>query len=413
MIRARSAPPEPPKSGSRNGSDGGFHSRFFGALLGRHLIFNTSWEDPALDRVALELGPSDRLLAITGAGCNVLDYLLAGAGEIHAVDLNPCQNALLELKRAGILRLSQPEFFELFGLGRSRRALETYHRALRPELSPFARRFWDRRIRFFDARSWQRSFYYRGTAGFVARLCVAIVHNFQNLREPVEGLLAARTVEEQRSIYEGRLRDRLWTRWVRWFLSHPSTLSLVGVPRGQHEEMLSRFPNGAADYIRDCFEAVVCSLPFQDNYFWRVYFKGHYTPECCPEYLKPANFEKLRANIHRVRIHTTSVTEHLRRTDLPFSRFVLLDHMDWLRSRPEILGEEWTAILSRSAPDARAIFRSAGSSATFLEPVLVRHEGRPARLTELLRPRPELAADLHARDRVHTYGSFHIVHLPG
>ena len=37
-------------------------------------------------------------------------------------------------------------------------------------------------------------------------------------------------------------------------------------------------------------EAVFAKLPFVDNYFWRVYITGSYTPDCCPEYLKPANF---------------------------------------------------------------------------------------------------------------------------
>ena len=37
---------------------------------------------------------------LTSAGCNALDYLLDGPAEIHAVDVNFRQNALLELKAA-------------------------------------------------------------------------------------------------------------------------------------------------------------------------------------------------------------------------------------------------------------------------------------------------------------------------
>ena len=90
----------------------------FALVHGHNLIYNTCWEDPALDRAALDLRPDDRVLVITSAGCNALDYLLAGAGEIHAVDLNPRQNALLELKTAGIRALDHAAFFELFGHGR-------------------------------------------------------------------------------------------------------------------------------------------------------------------------------------------------------------------------------------------------------------------------------------------------------
>ena len=72
----------------------------FGALYSRSLVYNTCWEDPAVDRQALRLTPADRMLVITSAGCNVLDYALAGVERIDAVDANPRQTALLELKLA-------------------------------------------------------------------------------------------------------------------------------------------------------------------------------------------------------------------------------------------------------------------------------------------------------------------------
>src|SRR5215471_16092706 len=95
------------------------NNRLFKAVHGRNLVYNTCWEDPALDRVALDLGPADRVLVITSAGCNALDYLLAGAGEVNAVDVNPFQHALLELKTRAARRLDWPSFFELFGRGQS------------------------------------------------------------------------------------------------------------------------------------------------------------------------------------------------------------------------------------------------------------------------------------------------------
>ena len=71
--------------------------RVFDIIYSRSLVYNTCWEDPAVDRRALEIARSDTMLAITSAGCNVLDYALAGAARVHAVDANPRQNALLEL----------------------------------------------------------------------------------------------------------------------------------------------------------------------------------------------------------------------------------------------------------------------------------------------------------------------------
>lgn len=116
---------------------------WFNAVWGKHLVYNACWEDPRLDRVALALGPEDSVLVITSAGCNALDYLLQGPRHVFAVDLNPCQNALLELKCAAIRELEFADFFAMFGRGRFEGCGSAYAACLRRHLGPSARRFWD------------------------------------------------------------------------------------------------------------------------------------------------------------------------------------------------------------------------------------------------------------------------------
>ena len=67
--------------------------------------------NPQQTRQALMLRPDDVMLVITSAGCNVLDYAIDGPARIHAVDANPRQTALLELKLAGIRHLGFDDFF--------------------------------------------------------------------------------------------------------------------------------------------------------------------------------------------------------------------------------------------------------------------------------------------------------------
>jgi S-adenosylmethionine-diacylglycerol 3-amino-3-carboxypropyl transferase len=388
-------------------------TRIFKAVHSRNLVYNTCWEDPALDRAALDFRPDDRVLVITSAGCNALDYLLAGAGEVNAVDVNPIQNALLELKKAAIQELDYPSFFELFGKGRSRYAREMYADAIRLELSAPARRYWDKHIDFFLGKGWRQSFYYRGTSGLLAQLALTNARVFHRLQDPIERLLAARTLEEQRDIYHARIRDRFWTPWLKWFLSRSFTLTLAGVPWPQRDQIINQYPGGIARFIRDALEAVVLELPLQDNYFWRVYLQGHYTRDCCPEYLKAENFARLKKFLPRLRIHTSTVTDFLNRAEPGLSKFVLLDHMDWMSfNNPQGLVEEWNAILAKARPNARAIFRSAGLKVDYLDHLRVRYRGREEELGSLLRYNPGLTAELHRRDRVHTYGSFYLAELP-
>ncbi len=386
-------------------------SRVFNLVHRHNLVYNTCWEDPRLDREALELGPDDTVLVITSAGCNALDYALVGPKHVYAVDMNPRQNALLELKLAGIRRLDYDAFFEMFGRGYSPQARQVYRDCLRAELSPFAQRYWDRRIRFF--MNPRRTFFFRGTSGTFARLMNLYISKVLRLRPWVDAILQAGTVEEQRRIYEQHIRDRLWTRPMHFAMNRDTTLSLVGVPKAQRRQVEQQYDGKIANFVRDCLEAVLTQISLSDNYFWRVYITGEYSRDCCPEYLKQENFERLKGGlVDRVSTHTDSVQGFLEAHDVPVSRFVLLDHMDWLSDQFfPLLEAEWQAIVDRATPDARLIWRSGGMRTEFVDRVRVEVDGRTRRVGEMLRYHPELAEQLHRRCRVHTYGSFYIADL--
>lgn len=389
------------------------NGRLFSVVHGRNLVYNTCWEDPRLDREALQLGRQDDLLVITSAGCNTLDYALTGPRSIHAVDINPRQNALLELKLAGIRNLDYPDFFAMFGEGRLPNARCVYRARLRSGLSPWSRAYWDRWIDFFDHP--RRTFYFRGTSGAFARLITVYAERVVKIRPQIDALLAAQTLQEQREIYMRFLRDRFWTRLIRFAMNRDATLSMVGVPRAQRRQVESHYAGGIVEFIQHCLDVVFGELTLADNYFWRVYMTGRYTQACCPEYLKRDNFERLRGGlIDAITVHTDSVQGFLEKYPGQISRFVLLDHMDWLSARFDpSLKAEWQAIVARAAPGARLIWRSGGLATDFVNGIQVRVAGRKRSLGELLTYDEPLARQLHARDRVHTYGSFYIARLAG
>ncbi|MDD5248689.1 MAG: BtaA family protein [Rhodocyclaceae bacterium] len=381
-----------------------FDQKVFDAIYSRSLVYNTCWEDPAVDRKALELGADDTLLVITSAGCNVLDYALLGPKRIHAVDANPRQTALLELKLAAIRRLDYEDFFAFFGRGYHEASAQLYHDVLRAELSPFAREWWDERHRWFSSP--HGSFYFHGLAGIVARGFRTYLKLRPALAAAVRELLAAPDVATQRRIYDRSIAGEFWKRSVNWVLSRQITMSLLGVPHPQRRLVQEQHPGGVAAFVRDAIEYVFRELSVRDNYFWRVYVTGHYTRDCCPEYLKRDNFHALKMGLaDRIVPHTCTISEFLEDSDEAISRFVLLDHMDWMSSYyPAALIEEWNLLLRRAAPGARFLFRSAHARPGFLDWIRVGAQRRPLR--EVLHFHDELAARLQREDRVHTYAGF-------
>lgn len=391
-------------------------NRCFNVVHRKNLVYNTCWEDPRIDHEALRLTPDDTVLVITSAGCNALDYATRAPNRVFAVDVNPLQNALLDLKIATIRSVGHDDFFQVFGRGFHSDWRAIYHDAVRDRLTPAVRTVWDRRLDFFDGSTRRRSFYYRGTSGLFAWLVNGYLRRPAKLREVILEILEAESVERQREIYHGRgVREMLWSKPLRWVLRRDTTLAMLGVPRSQRDQIDRDYPGGVGRFIQDRIEAVFLTLPLRDNYFWRVYLTGEYTPECCPEYLKPRHFEPLRDGLaDRIHTHTGTVEHFLATNDHPISRFVLLDHMDWLYDRhPERLAAEWQSILARATDDARVLWRSAALDVDFVDPLTVTVGQRSVRVGDRLRYHAELADELHARDRVHTYGSFYIADIGG
>lgn len=377
------------------------------------IVFNCAWEDPAIDLKALKLTKEDKIVVITSAGCNVLTYALHNPKAIYSVDRNPCQNALLELKIAGIKVLDYDTFWEVFGRGRYPGFSTVIYPKLRPLLSTASRAFWDSHAHYFNGKGLRNSFYYRGCSGFLAWVIIKIYCRMvPGLQGTLKGLFQVQSLEEQKQAFKSLDRQMFGSTFVTKGLKNPMTLTcMTGVPRPQQK--LLEEEGGVVVFLKKAMEELFNETKLQDNYFYKVYVDGEYSKQCCPEYLKEENFKKLKAGaVDCISVHTTTITEFLKnKGDTSITRFILLDHMDWLSQSPEILQEEWQTIMDHSAPNSKYLWRSAGRSADFVIDTKVTRSGTEVKVGDLVVMRPEISEPLHVKDRVHTYTSFHVADL--
>ena len=377
------------------------HDLAFHHFHGKKLIYNSCWEDPRIDRQLLQLNGDSRVVMITSAGCNALDYLLDEPAEIHAIDMNYRQNALLELKLAMIRQNQFETFFEFFGIGSCEKYRSVYKR-LREDLPEFAQEYWDEKISYFDPFGLKKSFYYRGTAGSAAWILGnALFQAKPNIKNYGLSLLDSSSLEEQREIFE-LLEPKLWSKLSNWLVRQWAVMALLGVPRPQIKLIEDHYPGGLSAYIKDKLRHVMIDLPASENYFWRVYITGSYTRRCCPNYLRREHQPALERLQSRIHTHTASITNFLRKNPGQYSHYVLLDHQDWLAwNDPTSLLEEWTLILENSYPGTKILLRSAGLNLSFI----------PNNVLERLRFYPDVTTPLHQQDRVGTYGSLHFAEV--
>ena len=101
-----------------------------------NLVYNTCWEDPRCDRNLMQFDEESEIVMITSAGCNALDYLLDRPKKINCIDVNPRQNALLELKIALFNHTNHTTLFQFFGKGKHEEYKSIYEQKVEKAFVP-------------------------------------------------------------------------------------------------------------------------------------------------------------------------------------------------------------------------------------------------------------------------------------
>lgn len=372
--------------------------KVFHNIHNNNLIYNTCWEDPRCDRQMLDIDPESQMVMITSAGCNALDYLLDNPKAVHTIDMNPRQNALLDMKKVLLRDADYESLWSFFGEGNDSKANEIYLKKIRPFLPEYARPIWDRKITYFVPKGLKKSFYFRGTSGAFAWLFYKYIQTRPKIRQKLFALLDAQTLEEQKELYD-QVETKLINFMVRWLMNRHLTLSMLGIPRAQRQLILEDYPGGVSGFALECLQNVFTRLSIQDNYFWRCYITGSYTKNCCPNYLVEGNYETLRNRVDNIHIHTNTISNFLKENPNAYSHYILLDHQDWLAAHDvPALEEEWRLILENSRPGTKILIRSAALRIDFF----------PEFVLDRVEFEQELTKKLHKQDRVGTYGSVYL-----
>lgn len=374
-------------------------NRVFNYVHGNNLVYNICWEDPRCDRQLLQLEKDSKVIMITSAGCNALEYLLDNPASIDCIDLNFRQNAVLELKQALFKNGSFETLWSFFGEGKNPNAVVEFQNGLKNYLSADALKYWNKNIESaFGKKLFHDSYYHYGTSGTFAWLITRALKKRKSLAEKVQKVFNAKDLEVQAQAYK-EVEEEFITARMTKVLNHHFTMCLVGVPRSQQELFREKYINGATGYIQECLTKVFTQLPASENHFYKVYLDGKYSKDCCPAYLKEKNFYTMSERVDNIKTHTTSISDFLKANPGKYSHYILLDHQDWLAANDiPALDEEWKLILENSKPGTRILLRSAAQEVDFF----------PDFVKEAVTFEQELTAKTHAEDRVGTYGSVYL-----
>lgn len=353
-------------------------------------IYAFTWEDSRVDQRLLKLGPEDVVLAITSAGDNILSYALQSPARIHAVDLNPNQNHLLELKVAAYAALPYADFWKIFGEGKHPDFRSLLISRLSPHMSSRSYQFWLNNAHIFTKRG-SRGLYETGGSRHAIKV-VRVLATLLGFRNDIKNLVEAKTLNEQREIWGKKIRPYLMSRLLSYFVvSHEQFLwAALGVPHNQlamleadhiasealpgqtpstspleHTAKELKSSKGAAvwEYMVQTLDPVVqTTLIGEDNPYYLVCLQGCFSQRCHPDYLSVKAHQKLsrQGAFDGLRIHTDEINEVISRlAPGTLTVAVIMDSMDWFDPGAEAARQQIEKLNRALKLGGRVLLRSA------------------------------------------------------
>ena len=274
------------------------NSEFYSVALNR-LRYALVWEDSRTLHNALTIGPTDDVLVITSAGCNVLNALLQGPRSVTAIDLNPVQNRLLLLKCELIRRHAPGQLRALMGFD-GPEAVGAAWQQVAPALPADMRAYWQP---FFEAHPGGIL-----TAGKLEEYLLGFLPTLApETQAKLRQLARFATVAEQHNFFTTELDG---TGFQEQFITYFDETNLS---KGRDPALFKyALESGGQAFYSRLKRAVATSL-VRDNFFFRFFFFG---PVDLPEALLPPcyqreNHDALRQQLPKLKVLTGEAVSHL------------------------------------------------------------------------------------------------------
>ncbi|QDS75241.1 hypothetical protein FKW77_000464 [Venturia effusa] len=349
-------------------------------------IYAFTWEDSRVDSRILKITPDDVILAITSAGDNILHYAENRPKRIHAVDLNPTQNHLLELKLAAFTALPHSEVWALFGEGRHPNFREILINKLSVHMSSQSFQYW---LSHGESVFGKQGLYYTGGSRH-ALLLIRRLFKILKLESEVKCMCEAQTLNEQKEVWQRSIRKVLLSRLLSWTVisSEKWLWKALGVPKQQREVIevdyqkqadagkeasrySKQYGHAIWEYVVNTLDPVVNhTLLREDNHYYLVCLQGRYSRRSHPAYLGPTSFSKLSAPgaFEGLRIHTDEINEVVARLSPgTLTIAVVMDSMDWFEPEGDEARRQIVALNKALAIKGRVLLRSAGLEPWYLK----------------------------------------------
>lgn len=344
------------------------------------LSYSFGNEDWRTEREALQIQPDNRVVCITASGDRVLHLLMDPCREIVAVDLNPTQNHLLNLKMAALAHFDYEKYLAFLGAAPSKNRLELLS-LLTPYLPPHSATFWHTHRRMIE-----KGILYQGAVERIAKLMAKCLGVFR--RQKIAQLFQFNDVAAQKLFVEKQWDTYYWRKIVELAL-HPKFSRLWMKDPGLYEYLGQSIDPGK--YIYNRMNDYLCRYLAKESLLLSFLFLGKVGKEAMPPYLTEPGTRVIRSHLDRVSIRNEDIVKFLENEpDNSYDRFSISDVASYISE-------------SNFQRMIKSIYRTARPGARFCLRQFLSHQTIPEQWQDKLCRDPALEKRLEQEDRMFVY----------
>ncbi|NGX61012.1 MAG: hypothetical protein K940chlam9_00490 [Chlamydiae bacterium] len=264
------------------------------------LSYSFGNEDWTTEQKALQIQPDDRVLCVTASGDRPLNLLTNELKEIVAVDANPFQTALFDLKKTALETLSFKDYLSFLGASGQENRLYTYQN-IAPSLSDKSLALWNK-----HKRKISRGVLYEGSVEKILYYTSHILHACRGKK--IRTLFSFDQLEEQKTYVQEHWDSYLWRKAFD-IAMHPMISRSFFKDPCLYENVDPNIHIGK--YLCNHLKEALYRFPAKESILLSLLFNGKVSPSHFPPYLQEKGVEKIKKQLHKATFQTAGMLSYL------------------------------------------------------------------------------------------------------
>ncbi len=351
---------------------GSFYSR---------LSYSFGNEDWNTEHKALQIRPTDSVLCVTASGDRPLNLLTRELRDLIAVDANPLQNALFDLKRVALSTLSFEEYLRFLGVSPSKERLKTYSQ-IEKGLDPMSSALWE-----LLPKKIEKGILYEGSVEKLLKFTSKAIRTLRG-KQKVDRLFGHTDLEQQKEFLREEWHTFFWKKAFDIALHPTLTRTFVKDP-GLYEHVDSNIHVGKQLYAR--IHNYLDHHLARESLLLSLIFNGKVDPHYFPPYLQKEGVHQIKRQVNKTQFHTDDLVSYV--TKAPSNSFDCFSVSD---VASYIGKEDFNRLVE-------GIFRCAKPGARYCIRQFLSNHQIPAHLKPHFKRNTQLDQELQAEDRCCVY----------